>query len=332
MDELSRRIREANPYAGQPLSPRAQQTLDDIMSGRRTPRLDSVPVQPPPRRAPVLIALSAFAITATLVLFVAFAVVKPQAAFAVMPAPLLISPTDETLDMLREAVMSTPPHDSDVHSDRGAQWEGWYFQFDDDTSRSYIQPERTQVTWRPDLSGSSRVTAGAPVDSFGAVIQPIPDGAAEPGTTLYEEIWGAGELLLPFIEIPPEDPNAMRAYLDSFLGDIAADPAHPRAEDYVMAITSLKQVWTLSPAADRAAIAVVLESAGVSVAGETIDRAGRAGILLDLEPADPSSDLRTQLIIDNHAWRILAVEATTSSGIPDYRIPPGSVTEYTIWR
>lgn len=338
MDNLSERIRAANPEAAQPLPERVMAGLDDIMAGRRIPQHTAASRERVTHRRWRLAALTGagLSVVATLAIFavVLVMVMHPQSAVAATPRPLQLTGTESTVQTLREGVMSVSTSGSGIASTPGATWEGWFLQLDaDKPTATYIQPQRTQVEWNPDLSGTSRITAGIPMTPEGTSIHPIPATADEPGTMLYEETWEPGELAVPYPNSPPENAAAMREYLDSFLdeqGLTGGDTA--TASEYLFAVTALLQVWTLSDAAQRAAVQVLLDAPGVEVAGAATDRAGRNGIVLAVDSTAVDAGYRSQVVIDIERWRILAVERSTIAGIPDFSVPAGSITEYTLWR
>lgn len=340
MDDLGRRLREANPHAQHPLPDRARQTLDDLLSGRR--RADwargdvTAPTPGPARRGwrTVTVAGGGVAVIATLVLL-AFVFAPTPAAVAVTPDPLTLHPTSWTIDSLREAVttMKTTP-DRAATSTLGAEWTGWYLQLDaDDARNTFIQPQRTRVQWNPDLSGSSRTVAEAPLKADGSTLDSLPRRAARAGETVAEDHWGPGEMTPPFTAPPPEDTDAMRVYLDTYLSEQGVDVSGSApAGEYVFALTTLMQIWTLDAAAQRSAISVILDSPGVTVIGDTRDRAGRTGAALEITPIMRTPDFRSQLVIDASRMTVLSLEVITISGLPQFNVPPGSTTEYTLWR
>ncbi len=334
MNNLSDRIRAANLEAGRPLPDHLAGALDDIMAGRRVPRRTAPNRKGPWRRwRPVAagIGIAASFIVAAVVVMVAM---RPAPAVAATPQPLSINPATSSVEQLHEEAMTATTSPSSSRSSRGASWEGWFLQLDAERpAATYIQPQRTELTWNEDRSGTSRVVAGTPTTSGGAVLDPLPDGAAVPGTTLYEETWEAGEMSIPFLEAPPEQPADMKAYLDAFLHDQGLSDASPSsAGEYLFAVTTLMQFWSLSDAAQRATVEVILGAAGVGVAGTTTDRAGRPGTVLDIEPTDLDSGYQTLLVIDTEHWRLLAIERISIEGLPDFGVRPGSVTDYTLWR
>lgn len=333
MNNLSDRIRAANPEAGRPLPDHLVDVLDDIMAGRRVPR--TAPKRPHPGRRwrPVVagIGIAASFLVAAVIVMVAL---RPSSALAVTPQPLSISPATSSVEQLREEAMTAAASPSSSRSSRGAFWEGWFLQLDAERPvAAYIQPQRTELTWNEDLSGTSLVIAGTPTTPDGAVADPLPAGAAVPGTTLYEETWEANEMVIPFLDAPPDQPADMKTYLDTFLYEQGVSTTSPpSAGEYLFAVTTLMQFWSLSDAAQRATVEVILNAAGVDVVGVTTDRAGRPGTVLEVEPTALDSGYRTLIVIDTEHWRLLAVERITIEGIPDFDVRPGSVTDYTIWR
>lgn len=334
MGGLSDRIRAANPEVGKPLPDHLLVALNDIMAGRRVSRRTArQPLVPRRRWRPVAagIGIAASFVVVAVIVMVA---IRPAPAAAATPQPLSINPTTSSVEQLKEEAMAAQTSPSSSQSSRGASWEGWFLQLDiDQPATTFIQPQRTELSWDDDLSGTSRVIAGTPTTPDGTVTDPLPTGADVPGVTLYEETWEVGEMVVPFLDAPPEEPADMKAYLDTFLGEQGlSTTSAPSAGEYLFAVTTLMQFWSLSDAAQRAAIDVILSAPGVEVAGVTTDRAGRAGTVLDVQPTDLDSGYRTLLVIDTEHWRLLAVERITIGGLPDFHINPGSVTDYTLWR
>lgn len=334
MDSLSRLLRENNPFVDSPLSERAMSDMDDIIAGRRRPRRD---IETPPtkqRYAPTLLAVASFGVVAVLVTLVLIVANRPQTAMAVTPVPLDLRSTTSTVETLREALMKSHQRPQPAITQRGAEWEGWFLQFDaDQPAASFIQPQLVKVTWDADFSGTSTIIAGEVLAADGTSLTVIPTTAAQPGVILYEERWGPGEYLVPLPETPPETTSGMREYLDAFLELYGFAGSSVRsAAEYLYAVTAVMQLWTLSSAAQAAAIEVILAAPGVDVSGATTDRAGRDGIVLELATTELDIGYRSLLVIDSHEWRLLAVERMTTDGLLDFHVPAGSVTDYTLWR
>ncbi len=332
LDEMTRRLRNANPFTRTELPEAALTTLDDIMAGRRRPS-DGRNLAPARRRrwVPPVIVSSSLVLVAVLVAVIALVVLRPQAALAATPVPLPLAPTTATVDSLREDLVDSAPT-APTGSTRGAEWDGWYLQLDaDNPEAAFIQPQHNTISWAPDMSGSSTVIAGAPMQPDGQTIEPLPSGATEPGTGLSQETWAPGELTVPFVATPPDDVAAMRTYLETYL-DTGGTPSTVWTDgDYLQALAMLAQTWTLSGGATQAAIGVILSAPGVNVAGTTTDRSGRIGLVLNIDPTAMDPTHRAQLVIDPSTWRLLALEHISVDGIPEFRIPAGAVTDYTLW-
>lgn len=334
MDDLTRRLRDANPYARAELSPRASQVLDDITAGRRRPSEPQRRHGPWRRvvRLPAMLTASAFTLIAVLVAVVTGVLIAPNPAVAVTPEPLALSLTDWTVDSLRDSLETAPPAGGPP-SERGAEWESWYLQPSvGRLEQVVIQPQRTRTDWDGDLEGTVRIVAGTPVDRSGKDLSPLPDGLVRPDTPISVKTYGPGQFFTPFPDVPPDDAAGMRLYLDAYLVTVPSTPAEHTAADYLFAVLKLRQFWALSDAAQRASIHVVLEAPGTRIAGEATDRAGREGVVLDLGSLESAPFHRDQLVIDPDAWRILAHEQIYVGGNPDVTAPAGSVTLYTLWR
>ncbi|MBO9627530.1 MAG: hypothetical protein J7484_14305 [Microbacterium sp.] len=336
MDELSRLLRAGNPFARETLTSAERQVLDDIVAGKRVPRDSSGAASVrsgSARRAPLLLLGGAFSIVAAITV-VLLIVTRPHTAMAATPAPLSIRPTAMTLESLREQVMVGIDDAPSGVSRRGAVSDGWYSQLDaSHPAATFIQPQTSEVIWNEDDSGVLRTIAGAPMRPDGSRIEPVPVGAADPGSTVYETVIGPGEFLTYFTGPPPEEPGAMRDYLTAEL--IARGwPSSSTftSAEYVDSTLALMQTWTLSDAAQRAVIAVILQSDGLRLLGETTDRAGRDGLLLEVGPTDALMGHLLHLVIDPKTWRILASEDISINGSAEYRIAPGAVMGYTLWR
>lgn len=333
MDDITRRFRDANPYRDGRLPSSAEPTLAKILEYERPTTDVQASSTRTRRKLPVL--LSGAAVLAVLLITSMVAVFQPaHKALAVAPNPLPTRPATQTIDDLRaEVSMSDTP--TEGSSKLGSSLEGWYFIFDVDSPAStFIQPQKREVIANPDGSGVSRLFAGTPVDANGIVITPVPSGASEPGSLIEELKWGAGELYGGFTETPPETTEAMKGYLNRYLhlNGFPTDTTYGAA-DYAQAAVSLLQTWTLSPAAEKALIAVVLSGDGVGVRGSTVDRAGRAGLLIELGRGTHQAEgVSEQLVIDTKSWKILAAETISTDGNPEMQLSPGSVISYTIWR
>jgi len=266
-------------------------------------------------------------------LVVLVVVIDRPAAVAATPDPLIVEDTGWTLSSLQKEVMMTDSAAPSPTSKLGVSYEGWYLQMDEWAAQNLIQPQRIASEPGPDGSGMTVVRAGAPVSSDGNMISPLPKDAVAPGTVLSETSWKVDEYSAAFPMSPPDNAEAMQEYLEDYLRRQGAEVHDPvAAGDCLVAAVTLLQTWTLDAAAQRALIDVLLNAPGVGVIGGATDRAGRAGVILDVAPGvlgNPA--FREHLIIDPTAWHVLAVESIAVDSIPEYNVPAGAVTSYTIW-
>lgn len=339
MDDLSKRLRNASPYARRGLPDSAEKLLREIVEGRRIPREDLATAEGtasssrPRFSVPLLSAAGAMVVVLLVVLIVA---IDRPAAVAATPDPLAVHATSWTLPALRKEVGMAETDGAPGTTRLGASYEGWYFQADEGAERGLIQPQVVVSKLDEDGSGTgtTRVTAGEPVAPDGRAIVPVPAGASSPTTVLSEMTWNAVDYAAAFPTPPPGTADAMRVYLLDHLRRQGAElPELVAAGDYLVAAVTLLQTWTLDAQAQRALVEVLLDAPGLRVAGGATDRAGRQGVVLDVTPgALGNPGFRERLVIDPSRWRVLAVESAVVDGIPEHRVPPGAVTSYTFWR
>lgn len=337
MDDLSKRLRNASPHRrGGSLPPSAETLLRDITSGGRTPR-STVPAggsTGSSSRArtwtPILSAAGALMVAFLVVIVV---IVDRPAAVAATPHPLAVEHTVWTLSSLRKEVAMTDSEAPSPTSKLGTSYQGWYLQMDEESERSLIQPQRVVSEPGPDGSGVTVVLAGEPVSRDGKLISPLPKDAVSPGTLQSETSWTVEEYSATFPTSPPGTAEEMRTYLEDYLRRQGAEVQSPvAAGDYLLAAVTLLQTWTLDTAAQRALVDVLLNAPGIGVLGGTTDRVGRAGVVLDIEPGTLGNPaFREHLVIDPTTWHVLAAESITVDPIPEYNVPAGAVTSYTLW-
>ncbi|MBO1901172.1 hypothetical protein J4H92_04315 [Leucobacter weissii] len=348
--ELERRLRAARPASlDDPLPEHARRLLDDIVSGRRAPKTQGPP--PRVRRNPTALAagIAAFLVVASIATVGIVSVLLPrgdelavapvtEAAVGPVPPALPIGRSDWTIDALREELAEEDRTDSSG-SRLGAVRTEWDLAVGDKGEElpDYLQSQTTTLTVDSELRGRSRTIADAPSDVEGSPLDPVPEDALEAGTVIWEETWEPEEYLHPFSEEPPTTERGMREYLERDLawkriaGMDDDDPGHS-AGDYLNALTALKRIWTLGDAAERAALRIVLGAPGADVLGETVDRAGRPGILLRIEAGAAAPNYRYDLVLDVESRRVLEVEDIYAGGLSHLPLDPGSPAGYTLWR
>lgn len=335
MDDLSKRIRDASPYANKSLPDSAEMLLRELVEGRRVPREDPGIAASSRRRVTVPLLSVAGAMLIVLLVVLVVAIDRPVAV-AATPDPLAVHGTSWTLPALQKEVGMAGTDGTPGTTKLGARYEGWYLQVDEGAEHGLIQPQRvvSEVDADGSGSGTTRVVASDPVAPDGRVIVPVPPGGSPSGTVLSETVWTADEYAVAFPTLPPDTADAMREYLLDHLRRQGAELPEPVAGgDYLVAAVTLLQTWTLDEKAQRALLEVLLDAPGLRVAGGATDRAGRPGVVLDVAPgALGNPAFRQRLVIDPTHWRVLAVESAVVDGIPEHQVPAGAVTSYTLWR
>ncbi len=341
MDELSRRLRAASPY-GDELPPQGERLLGELRARAAAPSdaHASTEVQrfAPPRAARLVLSFSGAVAALALVMLLVFVIDRPRIANAATPKPLQLVTSAETLQSPLQAVRAAALEDETTDappSALGTEYVGWYLQLDEDEpAPDFVQPQR--VLNEPLRGGGVRTRAVAepPRSSAGTLLSPLPNEAEAPGSVLFELRWRPGEFAAGFPKPPPNASAEMREYLEAYLiahGHTAS--AGFAADDYAHAIEAMLRSWTLNDAAHRSAIEVLLDSPGARVEGSAEDRAGRAGIVRELEPGlHTATGFARRIVVDPLGWRILSTETPTTDGIPQHGIAAGAVTTYTLWR
>lgn len=332
MNELTRRLRDSNPYRDGALPPEGEEALQKILNSPK-PSVDPTATRSAHhmRRYPLLLA-GAF----VLVLAVAFTMttwLRHDGAMAVTPQPLTITPSSLSVDDLRAQLDASKTEVGVEASQPGSLHQGWYFQFDDASPTSrYIQAQITSLEVAPDGSGVARIYAGAPMDENGIPLTSTPEGAEEQGTLILDHPLEPGDALGQFSAVPPETPEEVRPYLDQYLNPEGAAFYNDSAADYAMAGITVLELWTLSSEAEKSLISVILNSDGVEILGTTRDRLGRDGVVLGFsQDATEQEPITWRIIIDPTSWRILASESINILGDTKYQLPPDTVIGYTLW-
>ena len=322
-DDLGELMRRANPVTSA-IDERTEAELvadlSRVLDGRRAARRA-------PSRWPWLFVPTAVVAVVLLALVVqSIAPLSPAPKVTAATPPLLeIAPTSQTFgDAMDTALAQLAETPEVVTPGRGAAFEGWYIQTsvdDDGGSVSFIAPERQELTWNADLSGSIRVTAGAAYSPDGGDVN-----APTAGTVLNEQSFAAGETPVLFAVEPPSTVDEMRAYLAS----TNAMSAQADAVDYLDTIRTFLSEWTPTAAQESALLGVIRSLDGVDIAGEVTDRLGREGIAFRAISAT-APEFEKLLILDRTTGRILALETIYVGGIAELDIPTPAVVDYIAW-
>ena len=348
MDNLSRRIRDANPYADGTLPQSAEAGLQQIYRAARTNGARAAQERRQrtgPWRVGVPLLLSGV-LALVVAISVSNALTEPERAAALVPDNLAIHPISLSLEDVRDKLRDEPDgrHDrpgaeGSPASHRGYTAEEWSYRFNQHRpAERFVQAQIVESVVAADGTSEITVTAGQPTGLDGRLFETMPEASSLPGTILHKHTRSAEEMNASFPGEPPEEEAAMRAYLTEFLGGQPQSRANPQysALEFSEAAQALLKSWTLSPAAERALIAVLVNGEGASIGGGVTDRAGREGVMLSFERLrDTGVDdggVTQQLVIDIENWRVLASEHTSTRSDPDLALPVGAVLSYTMWR
>lgn len=274
------------------------------------------------------IALPAAAVLVALTLLVINLWQPNVAASAATPIPLRISPAQERLGEVMSQAIALTHAEPQGASERRASYEGWYLQTDVEAgeSRSVIAPQEHSLKWNEDFSGELIVTAGTPYIVRRDVTAPAPETVSVPaGTVLLHDSYAAGQMPVMFTT-PPEHAASLREYLAVGIGVTPSTAA-----EYLNAIRILQSEWTPSASVRGAMLELLRSDESLELAGEVVDRLGRAGYALRVtSPTSPQFEYIA--VVSRLDGSIIAVETIYAGGLDELDVPVGSVVDYIAWK
>jgi hypothetical protein len=192
-----------------------------------------------------------------------------------------------------------------------------------DHASTYVQPMRVVRTRTATLAGDIVSYAGNV--KWGVV----PEGKKAPseGTELDRQTYAAGEYPLLF-ESPP--PTSATEFADYFAAHLGTD-ATTTTGDYFRAITDLRNEWALDGAQTAALLDFIRELPDTNLAGDVIDRLGRAGVAITTDSRSGGS-FRDLLIFNEHTGAILSSEQVYLGGLPEIKLEYPTVLDYVAWK
>lgn len=319
MDELERRIREANPAPVRrdtPLSARGEADLHDILSD--SPRARRFGWQ----RAAIWSATIAASLA--LVLTAVFQFTAPRAAAS--PPPLEFTPVADSVMTVLERLGEMASQNDSSRSASVIVSETWSLDItvDDTETSTFVQPREITRTFRSD--GSVEIVVRAGDVRWGFIGD---DGsAATPGTVLERNFFAASEGPRLFPTPPPSTSGAdLRSYVDSVFGFTAESATG----EYLRAIQDLRNEWVLDGPQTAALTELLASLPDVIVFGETTDRLGRAAIAIGTRTR-AQGVFEDVLLFDKFTGALIASEDTYLGGDPSIDLRSTTVVNYIVWK
>lgn len=347
MTDLERRLRAARPSAarrGDPLGPRAESELSLLLSGAARPADATIPlplnleaarpeerVAPAdrgaaPRRAvrwrPIAFGLAVAAVASAMIVGGGLGTVPRTQ--ATVPQPLSTAVMERnSADTLRQLAAVRRDGAAVPAPVVSQSWSLAVREEEDGDLTASIVPEVREIDPLP--GGGYRMTVRA-----GTAFEPVPGSAVVPqaavlpGTDLWSGVVPAEEA--PFRSSPPEQGRAMGEYLRTE-GGLGARPSTP---DLVRAIIDLRSHRVLTGPQEAAILDLLASRSDFSLAGRTIDRDGRDGLIFLAKP-EKTFDTQMSLIVSASGGGLISSE-TVYDGEARTDIPRGSVINYVLWK
>ncbi|GAA3665327.1 hypothetical protein [Microbacterium marinilacus] len=215
---------------------------------------------------------------------------------------------------------------SAVRGQRVVRFRQWalstYIGEDGEIASSRIEPEWRETVFRDDGGIRSRALVAEPFDGDGS------EGAAEPGTVIFDETLEPGASAIRDFFVypdPPTDPAEVGGYLAGTMGA----ESEPTLGQYFAETGGLLANRVISAEQEAALLAFLSEQPGLRVDGSTTDRLGRQGVVLRATDWRPGQ-YENILIVSPSDGAFLAAE-TIYIGHDRDDIASPSVVEYTAW-
>lgn len=332
MDELEQRIRGARPVSGHrnlPLSDRAKRELAELMlvDAVRTTRTQRRPRRP--RRSGFLKAAGvATAITSVIAAgaIATNAIMVPQAAHAATPPLLDTTATSETAqELLTQMSQAAEDHAKTPEGSYTISLQTWTLAITDDglSQSTSIVPENHEFTRTADGAFATRVTYAQPIDQNGSPLNT--DDLPAAGELSWEDSWEPGEYQFAFpghFPVKPED-------VGSYLATVSGATLPLSASESIQAMNSLLAEQQLDAKQQVALLTYLANLPDLRVAGTTIDRLGRDGVVFTSEDLGYRG-YEDHIIISLATGQILATERIYH-GTFRTDIPSPSVVNYYLW-
>jgi hypothetical protein len=321
--------RPTSPQETEWISSRREATLAMVLAQRSSPGTMS-PLPKPRRSRPVwLVPVAALSMMAALLAVQFNPVGTAATAQAATPQLLAYSAVPGSAQAVLRALASdvralpaSAAADGDIRYTRTSAWN-LNTRVDGQMVTSVVLPE-IRETWRaPDGSGRLRVAPDEPIYPSAEARRDWSSGA--PPLRVRDQQVGPGEIAAMYPDDLSADPGLLRIEL------AAGHPVENGPYEALVAVADLYREQL--PVADvRAAVLeVVAGTAGLQLLGETVDRAGRAGLAVGVETADSGLPTLHTLIFDQTDGTLLAAEQTLTQTAGKLNVPVPSVIGYTLY-
>ncbi|MFZ4842986.1 hypothetical protein [Mycetocola saprophilus] len=260
-------------------------------------------------------AIAAFAAVAIFVV----ALINPGPALAATPPLLELTRVSgsapELLTEMAQMQRTQPPAGDTI---RAQMWAlNTSIAEDGSIESSVTEPQRSETVFAPDGSVHLVLTAAPPFPGQEAT------GLPKPGTVLVDESFPSGQWEFPAEAGPPTSVDEVGAYLAALTDDPNLSDGQTLRE-----IAGILSNFPITRAQEAALLGYLATLDNITVAGQTTDRLGRAGIVF--QARDRSPDFEDRLIVSPKHGQILAAE-TLYVGSSRTDIASPSVIDYVAW-
>lgn len=278
--------------------------------------------QAPRRTRWVRVAAAAVASVAVVAIVVGNVLNSPQRSFALTPPELQYGNAEPLRDVVSNAHDRLnrgggPRQESRVHSLM------WAWNIDIANTHVEVVPQEVTYEWSLTEGSVSTVVAGESYWDDGERPEGIADSPHEPGDLIGRIVTPAAEFTIP--PVTAEVYGAARGDLAPALEELGAPPGASSGQ-LLAAISLLMGYWTLTDAQHATLVEMLVDAGGITVLGETTDRAGRP--VVGLRVTDTTSPYRDTVLLSQDTGRIVGIENELDEPL-DF-IPAG-VVGYTLW-
>lgn len=245
-----------------------------------------------------------------------------QQAVALTPPPLHYSaapPLAEVIENATDHLIEPPDVDqrSSVHS---SVW-AWNVEMAD--KHVEIVPQEITFEWAQGEAATATIVAGDSFLSDNERAEGVEPSPYEPGEVIDTVVTQPEDFTLP-----PEVVNLDGSAATDLQAALAAFGATPESSsgELLAAITGLLEYWTLDDEQHATLLELLVDSGGVTVRGETIDRLGRDVIGLQVSSVIP--ERIDTVFVSTETGRIVGMESELVTQLDG--LPAGVIT-YTMW-